>query len=85
MYNILTLNAISPKGLAKLPPEQFKVSSDFENPDGIIVRSADMHEYNIPDSLLCIARAGAGTNNVPVDKKTEKKHCRNVANPCGFM
>ena len=45
MYNILTLNAISPKGLAKLPPEEFKVSSDFENPDGIIVRSADTVSY----------------------------------------
>lgn len=72
MYDILTLNAISPKGLAKLPPEEFKVSSDFENPDGIIVRSADMHDYNIPESLLCIARAGAGTNNIPVEKCAEK-------------
>ena len=72
MYNILTLNAISPKGLDKLPGENFAVSSDIANPDGIIVRSADMHEYNFPDSLLCVARAGAGTNNIPLDKCAEK-------------
>ena len=72
MYNILTLNAISPKGLAKLPGENFAVSGDIANPDGIIVRSADMHEYNFPDSLLCVARAGAGTNNIPLDKCAEK-------------
>ena len=52
MYDILTLNAISPKGLANLPKDEFNVSSDIENPDGIIVRSADMHDYVIPDSLL---------------------------------
>ncbi len=72
MYNILTLNSISPKGLAKLPGEQFSVSSDIENPDGIIVRSADMHDYNISDSILCVARAGAGTNNIPVDACSQK-------------
>ena len=72
MYNILTLNAISPKGLDKLPGENFTVSGDIVNPDGIIVRSADMHEYNFPDSLLCVARAGAGTNNIPLDKCAEK-------------
>ena len=72
MYNILTLNAISPKGLDKLPGENFAVSGDILNPDGIIVRSADMHEYNFPDSLLCVARAGAGTNNIPLDKCAEK-------------
>lgn len=72
MYNILTLNAISPNGLDKLPGENFAVSSDIVNPDGIIVRSADMHEYNFPDSLLCVARAGAGTNNIPLDKCAEK-------------
>ena len=72
MYNILTLNAISPKGLDKLPGENFAVSGDIANPDGIIVRSADMHEYNFPDSLLCVARAGAGTNNIPLDKCAEK-------------
>ncbi|MCJ7856214.1 phosphoglycerate dehydrogenase [Lachnospiraceae bacterium NSJ-143] len=72
MYNILTLNAISPKGLEKLPGEQFAVSADITKPDGIIVRSADMHDYSIPDTLLAIARAGAGTNNIPVDSCAEK-------------
>ena len=71
MYNILTLNAISEKGLAKLPPDLFAISDKTENPDGIIVRSAEMHEYKAPGSLLAVARAGAGTNNIPIDKFSE--------------
>ena len=71
MYNILTLNAISEKGLAKLPPDLFAISDKTENPDGIIVRSAEMHEYEAPGSLLAVARAGAGTNNIPIDKFSE--------------
>ncbi|MCI1959934.1 MAG: phosphoglycerate dehydrogenase [Clostridia bacterium] len=72
MYNILTLNAISPKGLNKLPSDEFCISDKSENPDGIIVRSADMHSYELPKTLLAIARAGAGTNNIPSDKCAEK-------------
>lgn len=71
MYNILTLNAISDKGLVKLPAKDFVVSNSMENPDGILVRSADMYEYDFPDSLLAIARAGAGTNNIPINKCSE--------------
>ncbi|MCI8342330.1 MAG: phosphoglycerate dehydrogenase [Firmicutes bacterium] len=72
MYNILTLNTISEKGLKKLPENLFNVSSDMQNPEGIIVRSAEMHDYNVPDSLLAVARAGAGTNNIPIDAMSEK-------------
>ena len=70
MYTIKTLNAISPVGLAKLPPNLFEVDNDTDAPQGILVRSADMHEKPLPASLLAIARAGAGTNNIPVDQCT---------------
>ena len=70
MYTIKTLNAISPAGLSKLPANQFEVNNDSGAPDGILVRSADMHDTPMPDSLLAIARAGAGTNNIPVDACT---------------
>lgn len=70
MYTIKTLNAISPVGLAKLPATQFEVDNDCAAPHGILVRSADLHEAPLPDSLLAIARAGAGTNNIPIDKCT---------------
>ena len=70
MYTIKTLNAISPAGLSKLPANQFEVNNDSGAPDGILVRSADMHDMPMPDSLLAIARAGAGTNNIPVDACT---------------
>ncbi|HCT63944.1 MAG TPA: 3-phosphoglycerate dehydrogenase [Lachnospiraceae bacterium] len=72
MYNILTLNSISEKGLVKLPAKDFIVADKMETPDGILVRSGDMHNYEMPDTLLGIARAGAGTNNIPVDKCAEK-------------
>ena len=71
MYTIKTLNAISPVGLAKLPVNQFEVDSDSATPAGILVRSADMHDMPLPESLLAIARAGAGTNNIPIDACTE--------------
>ena len=70
MYTIKTLNAISPVGLAKQPPHLFEVDSDAAEPQGILVRSADLHDMPLPDSLLAIARAGAGTNNIPIDKCT---------------
>ena len=72
MYTIKTLNAISPVGLAKLPANQFEIHNNVDDPHGILVRSADMLEAALPDSLLAIARAGAGTNNIPIDRCTEK-------------
>ena len=71
MFTIKTMNAISPVGLAKLPATQFEIDNDAAAPQGILVRSADLHEAPLPDSLLAIARPGAGTNNIPLDKCTE--------------
>ena len=68
---ILTLNAISARGLARLP-EHYTVGGDVADPDGILVRSANMHEMDIPASVRAIARAGAGTNNIPVKKLSER-------------
>ena len=71
MFRIKTLNKISPAGLSVLDQTRFSVSEDVENEDGILVRSAKMHDYVFPDALRAIARAGAGTNNIPIDKCTE--------------
>lgn len=72
MFDIKTINNISPMGLDKLKKYGCNVGADIENPDGIIVRSADMHEFVPNDKLLGIARAGAGYNNIPVDKFAEQ-------------
>jgi len=69
---ILTLNAISARGLARLP-EHYIVGGDVADPDGILVRSASMHEMEIPASVQAIGRAGAGTNNIPVKKLSERE------------
>lgn len=71
MYNVLTLNKIAACGLEKLGAN-YTVSDNCENPDGIILRSFSMHEMELPASLKCIARAGAGVNNIPIEKCTEK-------------
>ena len=71
MYTIKTLNNIAPAGLAKLGPAQFKVDNEADTPQGILVRSARMHEMDLPESLLAIGRAGAGVNNIPVEKCSE--------------
>ncbi len=68
---ILTLNAISKKGLARLP-EGYAVGNDIAEPDAILVRSQVMHDMSIPSSVLCIGRAGAGTNNIPVKAMSEQ-------------
>lgn len=63
---VLVLNQISQLGLDRLPANRYKVGKDVQRPDVILVRSADMHAMEIPDSVLAIGRAGAGTNNIPV-------------------
>lgn len=68
MYKILTLNNISPVGMAKLPAENYSVSDTDESPDAIILRSFKMHDMDIPASLKAVGRAGAGVNNIPLDK-----------------
>ena len=72
MYKIQTLNKISAVGLNLLPREKYETASEIMNPDAIILRSFNMHEMEIPESVLAVARAGAGTNNIPIPKCTEK-------------
>lgn len=72
MHRIQTMNNISAKGLDRLPRERFETGTSITNPDAILLRSADLHEAPIPDSVLAIARAGAGVNNVPVDAMTRR-------------
>lgn len=68
MYRIKTLNKIAPIGLKRLPKDNYQVSDSFEKYDGAIVRSAKLHDVAFPKELLAIARAGAGTNNIPIDR-----------------
>ena len=68
MFRILTLNNISPVGLAHLPADQYLVSGQDDAPDGILLRSYKMHDMEIPASLRAVGRAGAGVNNIPVEK-----------------
>ena len=72
MYNVLTLNKIAACGTDLLDKGKYTVSDDEKNPDAILVRSASMHEMELSGNLLAIARAGAGVNNIPIDKCTEK-------------
>ena len=73
-YKIKTLNAISSAIYTQLD-DKYKVADDVNNPQGVLVRSASMHDTPIDDSVLCIARAGAGYNNIPVDACSEKGIC----------
>ena len=72
MYNIKKLNSISPVYHGILPNSDYAVSGDVENPDAIIVRSASMHDMPINENLLCVGRAGAGVNNIPLEKMAEQ-------------
>lgn len=65
-FQVLVLNNISARGLARLPAERFVAAKDVARPDAVLVRSADMHAMDIPKSVLAIGRAGSGTNNIPV-------------------
>lgn len=68
MYKILTLNNISLAGLERLPRDKFEVASEIQHPDAILLRSYKMHDMEIPPTLYAVGRAGAGVNNIPVDK-----------------
>ena len=72
MFKIQTLNKISPAGLNLLPRDDYEVASEIHHPDAILVRSAAMHDLELPATLKAIARAGAGVNNIPVDKCSQK-------------
>lgn len=71
MYRIKTFNKISPAGLARLDPDRYIVSDSETCEDGILVRSAKLLDYPLPESLLAIARAGVGVNNIPIDRCSE--------------
>jgi len=71
-FRILTLNNISVRGLERLPRERYEVASEIGHPDAILLRSADMHEMEVPASVKAVARAGAGTNNIPVTKMSKR-------------
>jgi len=72
MFKIQTLNKIDAEGLTLFPLNQYQISSELPAPDAIVLRSFDMHNMELPASVKSIARAGAGVNNIPIDKCTEK-------------
>jgi D-3-phosphoglycerate dehydrogenase len=71
-FRILTLNSISSLGLQRFPAGSYTVGSDVREPDAILVRSQDLHKIEIPRSIKAIGRAGAGTNNIPVDEMSRR-------------
>lgn len=72
MFKVKTYNAISEKGLSRFPGDQYQVGPEAEAADAYIIRSHKLHDEVLPESLFAIARAGAGVNNVPVDKCSER-------------
>ena len=67
MFKVLTLNNIAVEGLRRLPRERYEAASEIAHPDAILLRSHNMHDMEIPDTVAAIGRAGAGTNNIPCD------------------
>lgn len=72
MKNILLLNKIATTGLENFDPAEYNVGESIADPEGVLVRSASMHDMPIPESLLAVARAGTGVNNIPVDDYAKK-------------
>ena len=72
MYNVKLYNKISKVGLDDLDPAKYTCSEDFEDYDAVLVRSAKLHDVQFPENLKCIARAGAGVNNIPLDRCAEE-------------
>ncbi|MGB5722342.1 MAG: phosphoglycerate dehydrogenase [Woeseiaceae bacterium] len=66
MFKILTLNNIAVEGLRRLPRQRYEVASEIAHPDAILLRSHNMHDMEIPETVAAIGRAGAGTNNIPI-------------------
>lgn len=71
MYQVQTFNNISAGGLERFENRRFEIGPDAKDPDGVLVRSADLSDYQFPPSLKAIARAGAGTNNIPIERCTQ--------------
>lgn len=72
MYKILTLDKIDPQGLGHFPHEKYETGTGYDNPDAIILRSFNMHSIELPGSVKAVARAGAGVNNIPIDRCTSQ-------------
>lgn len=72
MYKVQTLNKIDSEGLKLLPLDNYEIASEINNPDAIVLRSFNMHDMELSSSIKAIARAGAGVNNIPIEKCTEK-------------
>ncbi len=72
MFKVQTLNNISRTGLDRLPADRYRVANEIDAPDAVLLRSADMHKLEIPASVRAIARAGAGTNNIPVAAMSQR-------------
>jgi len=72
MFKVLTYNNISTAGLERLPRDKYEVASEIQHPDAILLRSFKLHGVAIADSVLCVGRAGAGVNNIPVGDYSKK-------------
>jgi D-3-phosphoglycerate dehydrogenase len=72
VFTVLTLNRISPRGLARLPEDRYRVGDGLADPDAILVRSASMHDLTITANLKAVGRAGAGVSNIPVDRMSAR-------------
>ena len=72
MFKVLTLNNIAVEGLRHLPRERYEVASEIAHPDAVLLRSYNMHDMDIPDTVAAIGRAGAGTNNIPIDAMSSR-------------
>ena len=72
MYTVRTLNPISPNGLSRLPDTLYALNPDATDPDAILVRSAQMHGMTVNPKLIAVGRAGAGTNNIPIDDLSQR-------------
>lgn len=72
MYKVLTLNKIDPQGLSHFPADKYQIGNDLPEPDAIVLRSFSMHDMELPATLKAVARAGAGVNNIPIEKCTSK-------------
>lgn len=71
MYKIMKLDKIAAEGLEKFPLDEYEIGTEISNPDAILLRSFKMHDMDLPKSLLAVGRAGAGVNNIPIDKCSE--------------
>jgi len=72
MFKVLTLNNIAVAGLRHFPRDRYEVASEISHPDAIMLRSHDMHEMDIPDTVAAIGRAGAGVNNIPIEAMSRR-------------